>query len=77
MKSMMSKNCRTSTKVIKLFREGVRRPVKDLAIELGVNGTFLADNFKASENQEYVESKGVSPAKVYFNQENSLRGRVK
>jgi len=40
--------------------------VKDLAKKLGVNRTFLAGYLKALENQGYVKSKRIGPAKVYF-----------
>jgi len=42
------------------------QPVKELAKKLNVNRTFLAGYLKALENQGYVKSKKIGPAKVYF-----------
>jgi len=53
-------------KIIKLLEEDPGQPVKDLAKKLGVNRTFLAGYLKALENQGYVKSKRIGPAKVYF-----------
>ena len=53
-------------KIIKLLEDDPGQPVKDLAKKLGVNRTFLAGYLKALENQGYVKSKRIGPAKVYF-----------
>ena len=54
-------------KIIELLEDDPGQPVKDLAKKLGVNRTFLAGYLKALENQGYVRSKKIGPAKVYFN----------
>jgi len=55
------------TKIIKLLENDPGQPVKDLARKLGVNRTYLAGYLKALEDQGYVKSKRIGPAKVYFN----------
>ena len=55
-----------TTKIIRLLQNDPGQPVKDLAKKLGVNRTFLAGYLKALENQGYVRSKRIGPAKVYF-----------
>ena len=56
-----------TAKITKLLENDPGQPVKDLAKKLGVNRTFLAGYLKALENQGYVKSKRIGPAKVYFN----------
>ena len=64
----MVKNYKGLTaKIIKLLEEDPGQPVKDLARKLGVNRTYLAGYLKALEDQGYVKSKRIGPAKVYFN----------
>jgi len=53
-------------KIIKLLENDPGQAVKNLAKKLGVNRTFLAGYLKALENQGYVKSKRIGPAKVYF-----------
>jgi predicted transcriptional regulator len=55
-----------TTKIIKLLEEDPGQAVKDLAKKLGVNRIFLAGYLEALENQGYVRSKRIGPAKVYF-----------
>jgi predicted transcriptional regulator len=55
-----------TAKIIKLLENDPGQAVKDLAKKLGVNRTFLAGYLKALENQGYVKSKRIGPAKVYF-----------
>ena len=54
-------------KIIKLLEGDPGQPVKDLARKLDVNRTYLAGYLKALEDQGYVKSKRIGPAKVYFN----------
>ena len=64
----MVKNYKGLTaKIIKLLEEEPGQPVKDLARKLGVNRTYLAGYLKALEDQGYVKSKRIGPARVYFN----------
>ena len=53
-------------KIIKLLENDLGQAVKDLARKLGVNRTSLAGYLKALENQSYVRSKRIGPAKVFF-----------
>jgi predicted transcriptional regulator len=55
-----------TVKIIKLLKNDPGQTVKDLAKKLGVNRTFLAGYLEALENQGYVKSKRIGPAKVYF-----------
>ena len=54
-------------KIIKFLEEDPGQPIKDLARKLGVNRTYLAGYLKALEDQGYVKSKRIGPARVYFN----------
>jgi predicted transcriptional regulator len=55
-----------TSRIIKLLENDPGQAVKDLAKKLGVNRIFLAGYLKALENQGYVKSKRIGPAKVYF-----------
>ncbi len=58
-----------SAKIIKLLEEDPGQAVKDLAKKLGVNRSYLSGYLKALEDQGYVKSKRIGPARVYFNRE--------
>ncbi|MEM3465713.1 MAG: winged helix-turn-helix domain-containing protein, partial [Candidatus Jordarchaeales archaeon] len=60
-----------TSKLIELLEKDPGQTVKQLAEQLSMNRTFLAGYLKALENQGYVRSKKIGPAKVYF--ENSKR----
>jgi predicted transcriptional regulator len=60
-----------TAEIIKLLENDPGQAVKDLAKKLGINRTFLAGYLKALENQGYVKSKKIGPAKVYFKGEAS------
>jgi len=60
-----------TAEIIKLLENDPGQAVKDLAKKLGINRTFLAGYLKALENQGYVKSKKIGPAKVYFKGESS------
>lgn len=49
-----------------LLEKDPGQTIKQLAEKLEVNRTFLAGYLKALENQGYVKSKKIGPAKVYF-----------
>ena len=66
MKTMAREHEDLTAKVIRLLDSDPGQPVKELAKKLGVNRTFLAGYLKALENQGYVKSKRIGPAKVYF-----------
>ena len=74
----MVKNYKGLTvKIIKLLEEDPGQSVKDLARMLGVNRTYLAGYLKALEDQGYVKSKRIGPARVYFNVEQVGEGAGK
>jgi Mn-dependent DtxR family transcriptional regulator len=54
-----------TARIIKLLENDPRQAVKDLAKQLGVNRTFLAGYLRALENQGYVKSERIGPAKIY------------
>jgi len=60
-----------TVKIIKLLENDPGQTVKDLAKKLSVNRTFLAGYLEALENQGYVRSKRIGPAKVYFSKNTS------
>ena len=53
-------------KVIGLLEKNPGQTIKELAKQLKVNRSFLAGYLKALEEQGYVKSKRIGPAKVYF-----------
>jgi len=63
---MMKDYEKLTARIIELLEKDPGQPVKDLVKKLGVNRTFLAGYLKALENQGYVKSKKIGPAKVYF-----------
>jgi len=65
----MSKNYDSLTpKLMQLLEKDPGQTVKQLSEQLHVNRTFLAGYLKALENQGFVKSKSIGPAKVYFRQ---------
>ncbi|MEM3407079.1 MAG: winged helix-turn-helix transcriptional regulator [Candidatus Aenigmatarchaeota archaeon] len=55
-----------SRRIIEELRKNPGQSVKELAKHLKVNRIFLAGYLKALENQGYIRSKKIGPAKVYF-----------
>ena len=53
-------------KILKLLDENPGQSVKELARQLKVNRSFVAGYLQALEDQGYVRSKRIGPAKVYF-----------
>jgi len=54
-------------RILRLLEGDPGQQIQQLAKELKINRTFLAGYLKALENQGYVRSKRIGPAKVYFN----------
>ena len=63
---MSKENQELTEKIIKLLEKDPGQTVKNLSEALQVNRNFLAGYLKALENQGYVKSKKIGPAKVYF-----------
>ena len=63
----MPKNHSLADKIVGLLKEDPSQSVKELAKQLEVNRTFLSGYLKALEDQGYIKSKAIGPAKVYFN----------
>ena len=55
-----------SQKIIELLEKSPGQTVKELANQLEVNRTFLSGYLRALEEQGYVKSKEIGPARVYF-----------
>jgi predicted transcriptional regulator len=58
-------------KIRALLDEVPGQSVKELATKLNVNRTFLAGYLQAMEDQGYVSSRSVGPARMYYNREKS------
>lgn len=54
---------------MELLEKDPGQTIKQLTEQLEVNRTFLAGYLQALENQGYVRSKKIGPAKVYFKKE--------
>jgi predicted transcriptional regulator len=67
---MLKEYADLTDRILKLLEKDPGQPVQELAKELKINRTFLAGYLKALENQGYVKSKRIGPAKVYFNVKN-------
>jgi len=64
----MPKNRGLADKIIGLLEEDPGKSVKEMAKQLDLNRTFLAGYLKALEDEGYIKSKKIGPAKVYFNE---------
>jgi len=58
-------------KIVELLKAQPGQAVKEIAKQMDVNRTFLSGYLSALEDQGYVRSRKIGPAKVYFNNENS------
>ena len=64
----MPKSRSLADKIVRLLEEDPGQSVKEMANQLEVNRTFLSGYLRALEDQGYVKSKKIGPAKVYFNE---------
>jgi len=55
-----------SSKIIKLLRNNPGQTIKEIAVQLNVNRTFLSGYLKALEDKGFIRSKEIGSAKVYF-----------
>jgi predicted transcriptional regulator len=55
-----------SKKILVLLENSPGQTIKELATQLAVNRTFLSGYLRALEDQGFVKSKEVGPARVYF-----------
>jgi predicted transcriptional regulator len=58
-------------KIVELLKRQPGQSVKEIAAQIDVNRTFLSGYLNALEDQGYVKSRKIGPAKVYFNEENN------
>lgn len=70
----MLKSHSLADKIVGLLKEDPGQSVKEMANQLDVNRTFLSGYLKALEDQGYIKSKKIGPAKVYFNESKNRRG---
>jgi len=63
----MRRNPNLTDKIIELLEKEPGQAVKEMAEQLKINRTFLAGYLRALENQGYLKSKRIGPAKVHFN----------
>ena len=54
-------------RLIGLLDEDPGQSVKEMANHLEVNRVFLSGYLRAMEDQGYIKSKKIGPARVYFN----------
>jgi len=62
----MKRNQKLTKRILYLLERDPGKAVKELAQELKVNRTFLSGYLEAMEDQGYLKSKKIGPAKVYF-----------
>ena len=65
----MPKNHGLTDEIVELLDKDPGQSVKEMAEQLDVNRTFLSGYLKALEDQGFIKSKKIGPAKVYFNKE--------
>jgi len=66
----MSKARNLTAKIMELLNAQPGQSVKEIAKQMDVNRTFLSGYLSALEEQGYVRSRKIGPARVYFNNEN-------
>jgi len=72
----VSKAQNLTLKIMELLKAQPGQSVKEIAKQMDVNRTFLSGYLSALEDQGYVRSRKIGPAKVYFNNE-SAQGVIK
>ena len=55
-----------SQKIITLLKSNPGQTIKEIAIQLKVNRTFLSGYLRALEDKGFIKSKEVGSARVYF-----------
>jgi predicted transcriptional regulator len=63
---MVKENSKLTKRILVILKQDPGQTVKELAERLQMNRNFLAGYLKALENQGYIKSKKIGPAKVYF-----------
>ena len=53
-------------RIVSLLKETPGQSVKELATKLKTNRTFLAGYLRAMEDEGYVSSRWVGPARLYY-----------
>mgnify|MGYP001626249689 CR=1 FL=1 len=53
-------------KIIILLKNNPGQTIKEIAVQLNVNRTFLSGYLKALEDKGFIRSKEIGSAKVYF-----------
>ena len=53
-------------RILKILKRNPGQSIKEIAKQLKVNGRFVASYLQALEDQGYVVSKKIRPARIYF-----------
>mgnify|MGYP000338941877 FL=1 len=53
-------------KILELLKRNPGQSIKEIAKQLKVNRSFVAGYLQALEDQGYVKSKKIGPARIYF-----------
>jgi len=69
----VSKAQNLTAKIVELLKRQPGQSVKEIAKQMDVNRIFLSGYLSALEEHGYVKSRKIGPAKVYFNEENSVK----
>ena len=69
----MPKTRNLMVKIVELLNAEPGQSVKEIAKQMDVNRTFLSGYLKALEDQGYVRSRKIGPAKVYFSNEKVIK----
>jgi predicted transcriptional regulator len=56
-----------ASRIVEMLENNPGQTIKELAAKLNVNRSFLAGYLKALEDKEYIRSREVGPARIYFN----------
>lgn len=53
-------------RILELLKRNSSQSIKEIAKQVKVNGSFAADYLQALEDQEYVKSRKIGLARIYF-----------
>ncbi|MCD6154545.1 MAG: winged helix-turn-helix transcriptional regulator [Candidatus Verstraetearchaeota archaeon] len=65
-KSMLKGYENLMEKILELLKRNPGQSIKEIAKQLKVNRSFAAGYLQALEDQGYVKSKKIGPARIYF-----------
>lgn len=65
-KSMSKEYENLMERILELLKRNPGQSIKEIAKQLKVNRSFAAGYLQALEDQGYVKSKKIGPARIYF-----------